>query len=89
MFQDISEARTESTCLKLNKSLYGRCDSPRTWWKHLSVGLKELGFEPSPTDPGIYYGRGMVLALYVDDLLAFCPNNNEITKVFKELQDKN
>lgn len=73
-------------CLKLNKSLYGMIDSPRNWWIHVMEGLKKLGFTPSESDPGIYFGRGMILILYVDDLLISGPDPDLIDELIKEIQ---
>ena len=59
---------------------------PKLWADFLAKGLFNAGFKPSDHDPGIFYGRGMVLAVYVDDVLLFGPDSKEIDKVLKELQ---
>ena len=73
-------------CLKLKRSLYGMVDAPRYWYLHLKEGLHKLGFQQSENDPGIYFGRGMVLILYVDDLLVCGPDKEQIEQVFVDLE---
>ena len=87
MFQDESWMDKKEVCLKLKKSLYGMVDAPRNFYLHIRKGLNKLGFQQSENDPGIYFGRGMVLILYVDDLLLCGPDPEEIKKVLKELKD--
>ena len=84
MFQDNTSPFEQ--CLKLNKSLHGMVDSPRHWWMHVQQGLIDLGFKPSETDPGIYFGRGMILMLHVDDLLATGPDATKIEGLFTDLE---
>ena len=69
MFSDENLLGAEPTVLKLNKSLYGLVQAPRSWYQHLQKGLDDLDFKPSPLDPAMYYGRGMILITYVDDTL--------------------
>ena len=66
--------------------LYGLREAPKLWADFLATGLYEAGFKPSDHDPGIYYGRGMALAVYVDDVLLFGPDGKEMDKVLNELQ---
>jgi hypothetical protein len=40
----------------------------------------------SHEDPGVYYGRGMAIVVYVDDVLFFGPAEAEMEKVITELQ---
>ena len=71
MFADTSAVAQNQLCLKLNKSLYGLWKAPKLWADWLAKGLDKAGFVPSEDDPGIFYGRGMALAVYVDDVLFF------------------
>ena len=52
----------------------------------MQQGLIDLGFKPSETDPGIYFGRGMILILCVDDLLATGPDESKIEGLFTDLE---
>ncbi len=38
-------------CLKLKKALYGLRQSPRAFWKYITVKLQEVGLEQSKFDP--------------------------------------
>jgi len=86
MFADATLQDDEATILKLNKSLYGLVQAPRSWYQHLQKGLADLDFKPSPLDSAMYYGRGMILITYVDDTLFFGPDIKEIEKVIAELE---
>ena len=86
MFSDSSGLDSKSLCLKLKKSLYGLREAPKLWHGFLEKGLKKAQFLPSDNDPGIYFGRGMCLVVYVDDVLLFGPDEKEMDKVLSELQ---
>ena len=43
--------------LKLPKSLYGLKTAGKTWFDHLSHGLRNRGFEPSQIDPCVFIGK--------------------------------
>ena len=86
MFKDFSGLNSSELCLKLNKSLYGLKGAPKLWHDWLAKALVKAGFTESSNDPGIYYGRGIALAVYVDDVLLFGPDSEEMKKVIKELQ---
>ena len=88
MFNDTSGIDTNALCLKLEKSLYGMREAPKLWGDWLAKALERAGFTPSQEDPGIHYGRGMAIAVYVDDVLFFGPSEPEMEKVIVELQDK-
>ena len=45
------------------------------------------GFKPSLLDPYMLYGRVMVAIIYVDDVLLFGPDQDNIDEVIKELED--
>ena len=86
MFNDDSGIDPSQLCLCLHKSLYGMREAPKLWNDHLEKGLKRCNFKPSHEDPGIYYGRGMAIAVYVDDVLFFGPDEEMMEKVIEELQ---
>ena len=86
MFNDSSGIDPSQLCLCLHKSLYGMREAPKLWNDHLEKGLLRCGFTASHEDPGIYYGRGMAIAVYVDDVLFFGPDEAMMEKVIDELQ---
>ena len=86
MFMDENGIEGKDLVLRLKKSLYGLREAPKLWADFLAKGLYKAGFKPSDHDPGIYYGRGMALAVYVDDVLLFGPDGKEMDKVLAELQ---
>jgi hypothetical protein len=56
-------------CRKLNKTLYGLCQSPRAFWKYITVKLKACGLEQSKFDPCLFIGPDMICVVYNNDLI--------------------
>ena len=86
LFTSYNGTPASELCMKLNKSLYGLREAPKLWNDHLAKALHKAGFSQSAHDPGVYYGHGMALAVYVDDVLLFGPCAKEMSAVIKELQ---
>ena len=86
MFNEYNGHNPKDLCLLLVKSLYGLREAPKLWHDWLEKGLIKSGFKVSSFDPGIYYGRGMALVVYVDDVLFFGPSELEMAKVIEELK---
>ena len=63
------------------------CEALKLWNDWLQKALTCSSLQPSHEDPGIYYGQGMVIAVYVDDVLFFGPSEADMEKVINELQD--
>jgi hypothetical protein len=58
-----------SESLILRKALYGLKQAPRLWYEDIDGYLQSLGFQQSAEDPNLYLQPGVLLLLYVDDLL--------------------
>jgi hypothetical protein len=86
MFADKNLLGSKATVLKLNKSSHGLVQAPRSWCQHLQKGLNDLEFKPSPLDPAMHCGRGMILLTHVDDTLFFGPDVTAIEKVIAVLE---
>ena len=78
------EEDTDSVCL-LDKALYGLKQSPRIWYETLTEFLKSLGFEALNADLSVFTRHGMIIAIYVDDLLIAGPSRNDIIEVKRSL----
>jgi len=55
--------------LVLRKALYGLKQAPRLWYEDIDGFLRSIGFKQSAIDPNLYLQPGVLLLLYVDDLL--------------------
>ena len=55
--------------LVLRKALYGLKQAPRLWYDDINGFLHSIGFQQSAEDPNLYLQPGVLLVLYVDDLL--------------------
>ena len=69
-------------CFKLERSLYGLRNSPRSWWKHPHKYIKSLHFTPCILEPCLYYtiykGERMYL---IDDIIVACTNVDYVREV--------
>ena len=86
MFDEFSGLPNSDLCLKLKKSLYGLKEAPKLWHDWLAKALVCAGFTSSSHDPENFFGKGMSLAVYVDDVLFFGHDVDETEKVFNKLQ---
>jgi hypothetical protein len=57
--------------------------APRVWYETFATAMRALGYDAS-----VFYNNGMILALYVDDLLITRPRKDEIQRIKTELQKR-
>ena len=79
--------------LKLNKALYGLKQSPLLWSKDLKSALLNLNYQQSDADESIFILRTsptkfIIIAVYVDDILAFAKTTDEINNIFSQLSKR-
>jgi Reverse transcriptase (RNA-dependent DNA polymerase) len=56
-------------CLRLNRSVNGGRNCPCLFYELVMKALKEFGFKESKMDPCFLFKKGMMAALFVDDVL--------------------
>jgi hypothetical protein len=70
---------------KLMKSLYGMKQALKQWHEKFDATLISAGFSVNEADRCVYYyhgeGQGVILRLYVDDILIFETSLDVINKV--------
>jgi hypothetical protein len=75
----------EGMVCKLLKSLYGLKQAPKQWHEKFDKTLLSVDFVVNEADKCVYYrfgeGDGVILCLYVDDILIFGTNLNVIKEV--------
>src|SRR4051812_5132182 len=75
----------EGKVCKLVKSLYGLRQAPKQWHDKFNETLTSVGFVVNEADKCVYYryggGEGVILCLYVDDILIFGTNLKLIEEV--------
>jgi hypothetical protein len=75
----------EDKVCKLVKSLYGLKQAPKQWHENFDVTLISVGFSVNEADQCVYYrhggGQGVILYLYVDDILIFGISLNVVNEV--------
>ncbi|ODM21132.1 hypothetical protein SI65_04185 [Aspergillus cristatus] len=77
-----------SLVLELKKSLYGLRQSANLWHRKISDFLKKIGFKLITADPSVFMnGRGLIIAVYVDDIVIFGKDAKEIDVVKQRLKE--
>ena len=75
----------ERKVCKLLKSLYGLKQAPKQWHEQFDRTLTSVGVVVNEADKCVYYhhggGEGVILCLYVDDILIFGTNMKVIHEV--------
>ena len=75
----------ESKVCRLLKSLYGLKQAPKQWHEKFDRTLTSVGFVVNEADRCVYYrhggGQGVILCLYVDDILIFGTNIDVVNEV--------
>jgi len=64
-----SGSASSGSVLILRKALYGLKQVHRLWYEDIGGYLQSIGFRQSAEDPNLYLQQGVLLVLYVDDLL--------------------
>ncbi len=77
--------------LRLNKSLYSLKQAGYNWFAKLSNGLQDRGFVPSNVDPCVFFGKGCIVLMYVDDCIIVGDSMDWIDALIQSLHegDKN
>jgi hypothetical protein len=88
LFDVVNNDINRSHVLKLKKAVYGLPQAPRSWYKAADNAIRQLGYEPIPSEPCIYKlpNKLSFLALYVDDMVLASQDTAEITRVTVYLQ---
>jgi len=80
----IAQGQEGKVC-RLLKSLYGLKQAPKQWHEKFEKTLTSAEFAINEADTCVYYryggGKGVILCLYVDDILIFGTSINEINDV--------
>jgi hypothetical protein len=66
----------EELVLRLRQGLYGLVQSGRLFADLLTDQLLEMGFQRSKYDPCVYTREGIMIGVYVDDILCCCRNKD-------------
>ena len=72
--------------VRLLKALYGLKQAPRLWFEDIQAFLLKLGFRQCNEDPNLYIKKGVIILLYVDDLLiSYCDKQaaDEVKQLLK------
>ncbi|GJX16474.1 zinc finger, CCHC-type containing protein [Tanacetum coccineum] len=83
----------EHKVCKLVKSLYGLKQAPKQWHQKFDEVVLSSGFLLNQSDKCVYSkfdgsGKGFIICLYVDDMLIFGTDQNQVDKTKKFLSSK-
>ena len=82
------DAERNTHCLKLIRSLYGLRQSAMNWFQTIALTLQNHGLEQSKIDPCLFFGKGLIVVLYVDDVIIFHKDKKPIDELIKALADE-
>ena len=72
---------------KILQSLYGLRQSANLWNQKVKNFVSTIGFRPSTTNSSVFINdRGIIIALYMDDILVFGKSTQDIEKVKDKLK---
>ena len=77
----------EDMVMKLNKSLYGLRQAPKTFYDHMVSGLVAQGFRVSKHDPCLYIHPDMLAISWVDDVVFVSRDARKIESMIQKLKD--
>ncbi|GJR28325.1 zinc finger, CCHC-type containing protein [Tanacetum coccineum] len=83
----------EHKVCKLVKSLYGLKQAPKQWYQKFDEVVLSSGFLLNQSDKCVYSkfddsGKGVIVCLYVDDMLIFGTDKNQVDKTKKFLSSR-
>ena len=73
--------------LKLKKTLYGLRQSPRAFWKYMVEKMEICDMPQSKFDPCLFVGEKVIAICYVDDLLFWARNEDDIHDLAMRLRE--
>ena len=76
-------------CLEIHKNIYGGKAAGRQWYLHLKSKLEGIGFKRSMFDECVFFKGNCMYVLYTDDSILAGPDQAELDKVIKDLEDAN
>ena len=69
--EGLTEEIVDKKVLKLNKSLNGLKQAPRSWNIKLGKTFQEIGLKQLQTDNCLFVNNNIMVAVYVDDMIVF------------------
>lgn len=86
----LNELQNGSKVCHMKKALYGLKQAGRAWYKLFDKELRNLGLNPTKSDPCVYTGHTksgqlMIVVIYVDDILVMTQNPAEIDQFGSKL----
>jgi hypothetical protein len=78
-----NDGKNKDLVCKLKRALYGLKQAPKVWYDTIHKFLTGLGFKRSDSDHAVFISNDgtIILAMYVDDLLLFGPDLNDLETI--------
>ena len=74
--------------LNLKKTLYGLRQIPRAFWKYMTSEMELCGMVQSNMDPCLFIGEKLMAIIYVDDILFWSVDVNDIHDKAMKLREQ-
>jgi hypothetical protein len=85
---EFEENEDDTLVCKLKRALYDLKQAPKVWYDTIHKFLTGLRFKRSNWDHAVFTKNGIFLAMYVDDLLLFGPNLNDLQDIQDQLKQR-
>src|SRR2546423_8607297 len=81
---------SEEFVCRLRKSICGLKQAPRIWNQKIQRFLKSIGFDQAFSDPCVYINKetGIIIAMWVDNLIIFGKNMANINTLKEQLNEE-
>ena len=74
--------------LKLQKNLYGLKQAGHNWFEKLSSTLGKISINPSKVDLCVFIGDGIIVLVYVENVLVYSQDKDKINQLIDNLKNK-
>lgn len=81
------EGSTQRHVLQIIYNLYGGCDAGRIYFLFMAKYLKSVGFKQSSIDPCVFFYKGVILLMFVDDFIIAGQNDAAINEAVELIKD--
>ena len=84
------KAPGDTRVCKLDKALYGMCDSPLLWYETLTGILAKMGFHPLNSDQCVFFNdaKDCLIIVYVDDFIVAAATTLKVEQTLRTLGEQ-
>ena len=81
-------SNSSDLCLRLLKAMYGLKQASRQWYIELRKFFESIGMQFSEADFCLYYGLGVIVIIFVDDMVIASSSEHHIDRFISSLKSR-